>query len=70
MMHEVKAHLQTADDEDTIKEIKITLGDGGFNQLVSIPWMFANVRSVLQAIYKWPRKLKLPVISWNSQKTQ
>lgn len=35
-MHEVRTCLQTADDEDVIKGIKITLGDGGLNQLVSI----------------------------------
>lgn len=37
MMCEVKIRLQTADDEDVIKEIRITLGDSGLNQLVSIP---------------------------------
>lgn len=30
-MHEVKALLQTADDEDMIKGIKITAGGGGLN---------------------------------------
>lgn len=37
MMPEVKIDLQTADDEDVIKEIRITLRDSGLNQLVSIP---------------------------------
>lgn len=37
VMHEVKTHLQTADDEDMIKRIRITPRDGGLNQLVSTP---------------------------------
>lgn len=43
VMHEVKIHLQNADDEDMIKGMRITLGDGGLNQLVSILWMLGKI---------------------------